>query len=904
MLPKAYDPKLVEEKLTDLWQEAGLFKSQIVAGVKPYVIVIPPPNITGALHMGHALNCSLQDSLIRYHRMLGRPAYWVPGSDHGGIATQNVVEKQLARDKKLTRYDLGREKFIETVWKWNEECGGDIYNQFKKMGFALDLDPKALRFTMDDERALSVYECFKRFWDKKYIYRGKRMINWCVRCNTALSDIEVEHKETNGKLYYIRYKAEDGGEGVTIATTRPETMFADVAVAVNPSDDRYKNLVGKNVILPLMNKPIPVIADEHVDIEFGTGALKITPAHDVNDYEIGKRHNLDTIQAVSDKGKIIYGPEQFIGMDREKARGEVAKALEESGDLIKEEKYKNAVGVCYRCNSPIEPYLSEQWFVKMTDLAAPAIKETEEDNLVFYPTNWKGPFLNWLKNIQDWCISRQIWWGHRIPVWYCKDCSKPGLTFMTDKQGEEQLVKVSFEDGAKPIVSMDKPAECPHCKGHDLVQDPDVLDTWFSSALWPISVFGWPKETEDLKYFYPTTSMVTGYEIIYLWVARMVMMGLEFEGKLPFKDVFLTAIVRDKTGKKMSKSLGNVIDPLDLTAKYGTDAVRFSLLSQSVPGKDIPYDEASIVGPRNFCNKIYNASRFILMNIGDLKGPLAMPAEGKELADRWIIARYNEAMATVKEGFEKYNLSQVANTLYHFLWGDFCDWYIELAKSRFETDREYVMSLLVNILYGTLKALHPLMPFITEEIAGVLKQYVGSEKQFLIDELYPAAEDASKYAADIKEMNILQGIIGSVRAVRSQYNVPPGLMIKTILSSESDEELNAARKYEHYIKLMAKIDTLESGSGIHKPAQCATAVSGTMAVYIPLEGLIDFEKEKARLEKQIAQAEADMNARAARLSDERFTKNAPKEQVEKTNAEYQAAKKKLDEAVSALEDLK
>ncbi len=904
MLPKAYEPQEVEEKLISKWQEAKLFAADVDKNKKPFVIVIPPPNITGALHMGHALNDTLQDSLIRAHRMFGEQAYWVPGTDHGGIATQNVIEKKLSKEQHLSRHDLGREKFVETVWEWYNECGNAIFNQFKKMGWSLDLSKENIRFTMDEQRAKSVYECFKQLWEKGYIYRGKRLINWCVRCSTALSDIEVEHEQHAGKLWHLSYKGEDGSEGIVIATTRPETIFADAAIAVNPKDPRYTALVGKKVIIPLAGRAIPVIADEAVEMEFGTGALKITPAHDATDYEVGQRHNLPMMTVINDKGKMINCPEKYLGMDRELCRKETVKDLEEAGLLVKEEKYTNNVSACYRCHNAIEPYLSEQWFVKMDKLAAPAIAAAESGELQFHPASWKTPFVNWLKNIQDWCISRQIWWGHRIPVWYCRHCSEKGLTFITDKQGNEQLTKVSFEDGAKPIVSYGAPEKCPICGGAHFVQDPDVLDTWFSSALWPMSVFGWPDKTEELNYFYPTTSMVTGYEILYLWVARMVMMGLEFKGKLPFKDVFLNGIVRDKRGKKMSKSLGNVIDPLDMTAKYGTDAVRFSLLMQAVPGKDIPYAEESITGARNFCNKIYNASRFILMNMEGIKGPLSMPKEAKELADQWILDRYATAMKTAREGIEKYNLALTANTLYHFLWGDFCDWYIELAKQRFQTqEKEYVMALCVNILYGTLKALHPLIPFITEEIAASLRPYVDEKAEFLLQQKYPEFDAAMLNSQAVKKMETVQGVTKEIRTIRAQFNVPPGLKINAVLSAADEADLSTVKEHAEYIKLMAKIEDLQIGVNLAKPKQTATATFGKIAIYVPLTGLIDFDKEKQRLEKDMAAAQANIASRKARLAQENFIKNAPQEQIDKTKAELAAAETLLAQAQAALADL-
>ena len=725
-----------------------------------------------------------------------------------------------------------------------------------------------------------------------------------MRCSTALSDIEVEHEQHAGKLWYLRYKGEDGSDGIIIATTRPETIYADAAIAVNPKDERYKDMVGKKVIIPLANRAIPIIADEAVELGFGTGALKITPAHDATDYEVGQRHNLPIMTVINDKGKMINCPEKYLGMDRELCRKETVKDLEEAGLLVKEEKYNNAVSTCYRCHSPIEPFMSEQWFVKMDKLAAPAIKAAESGELQFHPASWKNPFLGWLKNIQDWCISRQIWWGHRIPVWYCRHCSEKGLTFATDQQGHEQLTKVSFEDGAKPIVSFKKPEKCPICGGHDLVQDPDVLDTWFSSALWPMSVFGWPEKTPEMEHFYPTSVMVTGYEILYLWVARMVMTGLDFTGKLPFKDVYLNGIIRDKRGKKMSKSLGNVIDPLDMTAKYGTDAVRFSLLMQAVPSKDIPYSEESITGARNFCNKIYNASRFILMNMEGLTGPLKMPAHVTELADQWILDRYTNAIKTAREGIEKYNLALTANALYHFLWGDFCDWYVELAKQRFQTaEKEQVMALCVHILYGTLKALHPLIPYITEEIAASLRPYVGETEEFLLNQSYPEFNPALVNAEAVAKMQALQNVTREIRTIRAQFNVPPGLKIAAVLSAKNEADLAVVKAYEGYIKLMAKIENLDIGINLAKPKQTATAVADNIAIYVPLTGLIDFEKEKKRLEKDLAIAKANIASREARLSQESFIKNAPKEQVEKTKNELAAARLTLAQVTASLEDL-
>jgi valyl-tRNA synthetase len=902
MLPKAYDPKLVEEKLAKLWQEKQVFKSQIDENKRPYVIVIPPPNITGALHVGHGLNNTLQDVLIRYNRMNGRDANWVAGLDHGGIATQNVVEKMLSKEKKLSRHDLGREEFVKTVWQWYKDCGTAIYAQFEKMGWSLD--QSNIRFTMDEERAVSVYAAFQKLWDKKYIYRGKRLINWCVRCSTALSDIEVEHEQRGGKLWHLRYIGEDSSQGIVIATTRPETIFADVAVAVNPADERYKNLIGKKVIIPLTTKAIPVIADEAVELGFGTGALKITPAHDAVDYEVGQRHNLEAISVISDKGKMINVPEAYLGMDRDFARKQVVEDLKTKGLLVKEEKYDNAVSTCYRCGSAIEPFLSEQWFVKMDNLAAPAIKAVENNEVKMHPESWKPQILNWLKNIQDWCISRQIWWGHRIPVWYCRKCSAAGLIFITDKQGNEQLTKVSFEDGAKPIISATQP-KCDCCGGADTVQDPDVLDTWFSAGLWPFSVFGWPKQTPQLKHYYPTSILVTGYEIIYLWVARMIMMGLEFTEKTPFANVFLNGIVRDKTGKKMSKSLGNVVDPLDLIKKYGADATRFSLLVQAAPGKDIPYGEDNIVGARNFCNKIYNAARFIQMNMDDIDKKLELPKNNGELCDIWILSRYNKAVLSSAAAIENYDMACAADTLYHFLWGDFCDWYIELAKTRFNTpEKERVIAILVNILYGTLKALHPLMPFITEEIAGSFRKFTDEKEEFLIRQEYPVADNSFIDETAEKEMFLLQGITGEIRRIRAQFNVPPALKINVFLNTEDKQEQAIINKYSAYISVLAKLEKLEVGANLPKPKQSATAVFANTAIYIPLEGIINFEQESLRLAKELAVVETGITNREKMLSNESFIKNAPAEQIAKAKEELAQMQLKAEQIKSSIEDLK
>ena len=903
MLPKAYEPQPVEEKLSAEWQKNRLFISHIPddKSKRSFVIVIPPPNITGALHMGHALNDTLQDALVRANRMLGAEAFWVPGTDHGGIATQNVMEKKLSKERKLKRQDLGREKFLEEMWKWYAECGGTILNQLNKLGCALDLGKDNVRFTMDEPRANAVFESFSRLWNKKYIYRGERMINWCVRCGTALSDIEVEHEQLNSKLWHISYALADGEGSIVIATTRPETLFGDTAVAVHPEDERYKHLIGKKVHLPLTDRVIPIIADAEVDRSFGTGALKITPAHDPVDFEIGRRNKLEVIKVIDYDGHMINCPAKYSGMERTKCRHQAVEDLKEAGLLVKEEHHGHGVGTCYRCNQPIEPMLSEQWFVKMKELAEPAIRAAVSEQVKFHPVSWKKPFVDWLRNIEDWCISRQIWWGHRIPVWYCTKCSTTGLIYNTD--GE--LSRVSFKDGAKPIISRNKPEKCPHCGGTDLVQDPDVLDTWFSSALWPFSVFGWPEKTPELGFFYPTSVLVTGYEITYLWVARMVMMGIEFMGEVPFKDVYIHGIVRDKHGKKMSKSLGNVIDPLDLIAKYGTDAIRFSLLAQAFPGKDIPFGEESITGARNFCNKIYNAARFVMMNLPEQPRELKLPAKFTHLSDRWIMDRYMTAIRDARAGISDYDLASSTVDLYHFLWGAYCDWYVELAKQRLlnPEEKEEVLAILVHVLYGTLKALHPFMPYITEELTTALRPYTDSKAKYLLEERYPEVNKAWFDETAASEMEIIMGATTALRTMRSHFNIPPGIKIRTIASAKHAETLAPLKRNPEYVTQLAKIEGFETGIDLSKPALSATAVFKDLSFYVPLEGLIDFKCERERLVKELEKLGKEVEICSGRLSNPVFTQKAPPAEVKSIELRLAEAKHKSDQVSAAIADL-
>ncbi len=864
MLDKTYDPKLVEEARLSSWEAAKLFHGAPRAGARPYTIVIPPPNVTGALHVGHALNDTIQDVLVRHHRMKGTGACWVPGCDHGGIATQNVMEKQLKAEK-IDRQALGRDAFLERMQNWTRDCKKTILGQLRRLGCALDWEREA--FTMDEARAKAVFHAFKTLWERGLVYRGERLVNWCVRCGTALSDIEVEREERKGGLFHIHYPLEGGGEGLVVATTRPETMFGDTAVAVNPKDPRWKHMVGKKVLIPFIDRAIPVIEDSYVEFEFGTGALKVTPAHDQNDWEIGERHKLPAIKAIGPDGKLTEAAGSYAGLSREKGRDQVIADLEAKGFLRKKEDHKSAVQTCYRCGTVIEPLLSLQWFVKQTELAKPALAALEDGRFKIYPENWAKPYRDWLLNIKDWCVSRQIWWGHRIPVWY---------------KGDE-----------KPVVSLESP-------GAGWTQDPDVLDTWFSSALWPLSVFGWPDKTADLAYYYPTSTLVTGYEILYLWVARMQMMGLAFEGKVPFADAVIHGIVRDKSGKKMSKSLGNVIDPLSMMDKYGTDALRFSLMAQAYPGKDIAFDEQSVVGARNFVNKLWNSTRFVLMNL-----PEAPPAGGYkldklshcclELADAWILSRYQTVLAKAQASLDAYDPAAASAALYAFLWDEFCDWYIELAKTRLlgidGEEKEAARTILVQVLTGTLKALHPLMPFATEEIYAALKPHAGESAEFVLTGGYHKLDYDWSNPEIEAEMGKVMAAVTSIRSLRSQLNVPLSLKVKAVASGPFSEAILG--KHRAYAMSLARLESLEPANG--RPAQSATAVADGVTFYIPLAGVIDFDKERQRLVKDLAKAESDITKIEAKVKNPDFIARAPEAQIAEAKAQHEAASARRDQ---------
>ncbi len=891
-LPKAYSPHEVEDRIYKSWEEKGYFHASPNPDKKPYSIVIPPPNITGILHMGHALNNTIQDILIRFKRMQGFETEWMPGTDHAGIATQNVVERSLAKEG-IKRQDLGREKFIEEVWKWKEQYGSTIIKQLKKLGCSCDWE--RTRFTMDEGLSEAVLEVFIRLYEKGLIYKGNYIINWCPRCQTALSDEESQHKDVEGMLYYIKYQIKTPDkrlktiEHVVVATTRPETMLGDVAVAVNPKDKRYKNLKDKTLILPLLNRELKVIFDPIVDLKFGTGALKVTPAHDPVDFELGSRHDLEKINVMNPDATINSIGGEYEGMDRFEAREAILEDLKERGLFIKSEPHRHAVGHCYRCHTMIEPRLSPQWFVKMKPLAKPAIEVVKKGKIKFYPVRWTKVYLDWMNSIRDWCISRQIWWGHRIPVYYCKNCSETGIL-----KSKVRIQNSKFEKGI--IVSKIKPEKCPICGSTEIEQDPDVLDTWFSSWLWPFSTFGWPKSEPELKYFYPTDSLVTAQEIIFFWVARMVMAGMEFMGDIPFKNVYIHGTVRDIAGTKMSKSLGNIIDPLDMVEKYGTDALRFSIISITAQGQDVFLAEGKFELGRNFANKIWNASRFILMNLKpdevDVSLCTFFKAMKLSLSEKWILSRFYSTLKIVTTCLGEYRFNEAANSIYEFFWHEFCDWYIEIAKSTINEKTSQV--ILYKILEKSLRMLHPFMPFVTEEIWQKLpheKDHVGDS---IMVQPWPHLQKEMISSHAESEMGKLIEIIISIRNMRSVWNVEPILEINAVIKSHKKDKKLIFDNAD-IIKRLAKISDLSIGM-LAKPKNAAVSIVGAVEVYVPLEGVIDIEKERTRLEKEAAGFENEIKRFRKRLKDKNFTSKAPKGVVEKQKerkAELQLRIKKL-----------
>ena len=884
-IPSRYNPQEVEKKLYEKWQDDGLFHVEPGSSEKPFTIVIPPPNVTGILHMGHALNNTIQDILIRWKKMQGYASLWVPGTDHAGIATQNVVEKKLARDGK-TRNDLGREKFVEEVWKWREEYGSTIISQLKRLGASCDWE--RTRFTMDKGLSGAVLEAFVQLYGKGLIYRGNYIINWCPRCQTALSDEEAPHVETEGKLYYIRYLFKEGegcrvkGEGVVVATTRPETMLGDVAVAVNPDDKRYKKLIGKKLILPIIGREIEIIADDFVDKKFGTGAVKVTPAHDPNDFEISKRHNLEPIKVMAPDGKMNENAKTYNGKDRFDAREGIVKELEEQGLMVKVEKHQHAVGHCYRCHTAIEPYLSLQWFISMKELARPAIEAVKSGKIKFYPKRWTKVYLSWMENIRDWCISRQIWWGHRIPVYYCRTCKEV-------------------------IVSKVKPENCPECSSIDIYQDEDVLDTWFSSWLWPFSTLGWPEKTKDLECFYPTSVLVTAPEILFFWVARMIMAGMEFTGEIPFSDVYLHGTVRDLTGKKMSKSLGNIIDPIDIINEFGTDALRYSMMAITATGQDVFLSKDKFEIGRNFANKIWNASRFVLMNIGmTTPGPGSTrpgTGSGLSLADEWILNRLNKTIAGVTKSLEQYRFNEAESLAYDFFWHDFCDWYVEMVKPEITDQetrdkRQETEKVLIHVLETSLKLLHPFMPFVTEAVWQNIK-----ERKSIVLEKWPVSDKKLIKKNTETDIDMIKSIIIGIRNVRANMNIPHSTRLKVFIAPLKKKEEVRLKPGVDYIKNLSKLDELIIDMGAKKTDVSATVVLEGFNIFIPLKGVIDIEKETARLTKKTEEIKIKLGFIKKRLKDKNFTKKAPEKIVKQEKEKGEKLQEQLDRIKETLKSL-
>lgn len=872
-LSKTYDPKAVEEKVYQEWLDGGYFHAEVDKSKKPFTVVIPPPNVTGQLHMGHALDETFQDIIIRTKRMQGYNALWIPGTDHAGIATQIKVEEDMrVNENGLTRYDLGREKFLERVWAWKEKFGDRIINQLKKIGCSCDWDRE--RFTMDEGCSKAVREVFVNLYNKDLIYQGTRIINWCPSCQTALSDAEVEYSEQAGHFWHIKYPIKDSDEFVEIATTRPETLLGDTAVAVNPDDDRYKDLVGKMLILPLVGREIPVIADEYVDKEFGTGCVKITPAHDPNDFEVGKRHGLAEIKVLNDDATINEHGGKYQGMDRYEARKEMVKDLEELGLLVKVEDHAHNVGGCYRCGTTVEPITSKQWFVKMQPLAEPAAKAVENGETKFIPERFTKTYMHWMENVHDWCISRQLWWGHRIPAFYCTECGET-------------------------TVSKEDITACPKCGGK-VKQDEDVLDTWFSSALWPFSTLGWPDKTEELEHFYPTSVLVTGYDIIFFWVARMIFSGIEHMGEVPFKDVYIHGLVRDSQGRKMSKSLGNGIDPLEIIDKYGADALRFTLATGNSPGNDMRFYNERVEASRNFANKIWNASRFVLMNLTIDKCELP-ELDKLEVSDKWILSRYNDLVREVTENLDKYELGIAVSKLYDFIWDEFCDWYIELVKPRFFEDGESnitAQQVLVYVLSNTLKLLHPFMPFITEEIWQALPH----EGKSIMISSFPVYDERFKNTDAEHEMKLIMDAIKGIRNIRNEMNVPPSKKAAIYVVTEQTDVFKNGEAF--FRKLASASDVIVASDKSELPENAVSVVVPGAEILLPLDELVDKEKELDRLSKEQKRLESEIKRVEGKLSNKGFTEKAPAKVVEEERQKGEKYKEMLAVVLDSIEKLK
>ena len=880
-IPKVYDPKAFEKKWYGYWEENKLFHAVVDEEKKPYSIVIPPPNVTGHLHMGHALDNTLQDILIRWRRMQGYNTLWMPGCDHAGIATQAKVEAAL-REEGTNRYELGREKFLERVWQWKEKFGSRIMSQLRSLGSSLDWERE--RFTMDEGCSKAVREVFVSLYEKGLIYQGTRITNWCPDCNTAISDIEVEHETEQGHLWHIRYQVEgEPDKFVEVATTRPETMFGDTGVAVHPDDERYKDLVGKNVILPVVNRVIPLFADEYVDSSFGTGAVKVTPAHDPNDYEMGLRHNLEQVKVLSNTGKMMEGAGKYEGMDRYECRKALVKELKEIGALVSVEDHEHAVGHCSRCHSTIEPLISTQWFVKMDSLAKPAADAVRDGRIKFVPERFTKIYTQWLDNIRDWCISRQLWWGHRIPAWYCADCGET-------------------------TVAREDVCQCPKCGSKNVRQDEDVLDTWFSSGLWPFETMGWPEETPELKQFYPTSVLVTGYDIIFFWVARMVMMGLEFGKDIPFKTVYIHGLVRDSQGRKMSKSLGNGIDPLEMIEEYGADSLRFMLITGNTPGNDMRFYNERVESARNFANKLWNASRFMLMNLEGFDKSFVPAKEDYTTADKWILSRFAKTAQGVTENLEKYELGEAGRLIYEFIWSELCDWYIELAKARlYDKDnvkpRQTAQYVLGYVLERTLRLLHPFMPFITEEIW----QHIPHEGKSIMVSQWPAEEKSIAELIDEaseSSMTTIMEAIKTIRALRLEVNAAPSKKSEVVLNFTDESLRPVFAANEGYLTTLASAEPVtHMPAGADKPENAMAGVVNGVEIFLPLKDLIDVEKETARLKGEMAKLEKEISRLDKKLSNEGFLAKAPADVVAGEKEKLAGYQEKMDAVKARLADL-
>ena len=869
-LPKTYDPKSVEDKLYSFWNDSGFFHAEVNPDKKPYTIVIPPPNVTGQLHMGHAFDETLQDILIRTKRMQGYEALWMPGTDHAGIATQIKVEETLRKEEGKTRYDLGREKFLERVWDWKNKYGNRIISQLKKLGSSCDWERE--RFTMDEGCSKAVREVFVNLYDKGLIYKGHRIINWCPHCATALSDAEVEYETQPGKLWHIRYPLADGSGDLVVATTRPETFMGDTGVAVNPNDERYQHLIGKTCILPIMNREIPIFGDEYVDMEFGTGCVKVTPCHDPNDFEMGQRHNLEQILVFNEDATVNENGGKYEGMDRYECRKAVIRDLEEGGYLVKTEDHEHNVGTCYRCGTTVEPMTSAQWFVKMAPLAKPAMDVVHEGKTRFVPDRFAKTYLRWMENVHDWCISRQLWWGHRIPAFYCDDCGE---------------MTVSKED-----VHV-----CPKCGSKNVRQEEDVLDTWFSSALWPFSTLGWPEKTPELDYFYPTSTLVTGYDIIFFWVARMIFSGVEHMGETPFETVYIHGLVRDAQGRKMSKSLGNGIDPLEVIDQYGADALRFTLATGNSPGNDMRFSTERVEASRNFCNKIWNASRFIQMNLTIGRDKAASLPADLALEDKWIVSKYNTLVAEVTRNIDQYELGLAAAKLNDFIWDNFCDWYIEIAKTRLQAGDEKVQQVLCYVLSGAMQLLHPFMPFITETIWQALPH----EGPSVMVSQWPQYDETLRFAEEEAQMETLMDAVRAIRNRRSEMNVPPSKKAKVLILTEKRDTFAAGAGFFPKLAYASAIELVDAVPA--DAAKMASVVTGDAQLYMPMGDLIDFAAERARLEKEKAKVEDDIAFVMKKLDNPSFTQKAPEKivAVEREKAEkLREHLAKLEESIAAL----